>query len=181
MLMRFANETMLLRTQVSLLLWFVCDRSGICGDGERFSNRLHLVGTASSTHLCTDLVNLLKLPRPSSRVEEWPEIKPIVVGTVALGMIAWSERRHLVSVPGVFEKEELDLSRNLLRCHCLGPSRCIDQLEEHRVRSALGNLAKSTKDGQLVVGHAHVGFIGLDVIRGNGLEFGSRRSSEKRV
>lgn len=31
-----------------------------------------------------DLVDLLKLPRESSRVQEWPEVEPIIIRTVAL-------------------------------------------------------------------------------------------------
>jgi len=44
------------------------------------------------------LINESKLPGPQDVVEKLSMIKAIVIGTVALSMVRWSQHRHLVTI-----------------------------------------------------------------------------------
>lgn len=70
-------------------------------------------------------------------------------------MVRRRERRHLVSIPRMLEKEQLDLFRNLVRTQDTSPF--VDQFGKHAVGPAFRYFAQATKDRELVVGHAHVG------------------------
>lgn len=114
---------------------------------------------------CT--INLLELPGPRGIVEERAKVEPIVVRAIGLGMVCWRQGRHLVSVDRVIEKEPLDLDRNLGHFETIAPK--VDQFGEHGVRTTLVHLPQSAKLGQLVVGHAHINFVRLDIGLGDGL------------
>ena len=87
-------------------------------------------------------------------------------------MVRRSEGGHLVPVPGVLEEEVLHLLRDLLRGEEGAPF--VGELREHAPRAALFDLAQPAKDRQLVVRHAHVRFVRLDVRLRDGLELGGR-------
>ena len=57
------------------------------------------------------------LVRPlEARVQEWPQVEPIVLRTISLGVIAGCQYRHLVAIDGVEIEEPADLLVDLPRC-----------------------------------------------------------------
>lgn len=68
---------------------------------------------------------------------------------------------------------------NLPRTVLVAPE--VQQLLVHRPGSQFGDLAQVSEGGEFRVGDAHVGFVGLDVCRGYGLEFGGWGGVEKFV
>ena len=64
----------------------------------------------SSAHL---LIDAFELPGPLGVVQELPQVKAVVVGGVALGMVSGRQRGHLVPIDGVAAEEVLDLVGHL--------------------------------------------------------------------
>ena len=60
-----------------------------------------------------------------------------------------------MSVPRILKEEVLDLLRDLQRGQERAP--LVHELREHAVRAALVYLAQPPEDGELVVGHSHIG------------------------
>lgn len=55
-----------------------------------------------------------ELPRPAGVVQEGPQVEPVVVGAVVLGVIRGGERGHLVSVRGILGEEPLHFVSHLV-------------------------------------------------------------------
>jgi hypothetical protein len=36
-----------------------------------------------------------------ARIQEWPQVEPVVIGAVLFGMVAWCQGCHLVSIDPV--------------------------------------------------------------------------------
>mmetsp|Transcript_109783 Transcript_109783/g.224351 ORF Transcript_109783/g.224351 Transcript_109783/m.224351 type:complete len:780 (+) Transcript_109783:322-2661(+) len=127
-----------------------------------------------------ELVDGFELPRPSRVVQKGPEIESVVVGAVALRVVARCQRAHLVPVDRVIEKEALDLGGHLAVGE-LGAGRLRigtpivvavavvarpleDEPPVHAYRAAPSQLAKPTEPSQLVIGHSHFLFVQLGVL-----------------
>ena len=85
-------------------------------------------------------------------------------------MIRRRQRRHLMSVPRVLKEEVLHFLRNLEWGEERAP--LVHELREHAPRAALLNLAQPSEDGELVVRHAHIGLVRLNVVLCDRLELG---------
>ena len=86
-------------------------------------------------------------------------------------MIGWCQDCHLVSIDTIKVEESLNLCRNLRRRKVFAP--IMKEIFKHAEGTAFGDFAESTEYTEFFVGHAHVYFIGLDIVLCDGFEFGS--------
>ncbi len=65
--------------------------------------------------LFDDLINCVELPCPLDIVEEWSQVKAIVIWRISFRMVGWSQSCKLVSVHCIEVEELLDFLRDLCR------------------------------------------------------------------
>jgi len=104
------------------------------------------------------------------RVQEWPQVIPIVVRTVSLGVITRRQRRHLVPINCIVVKEALHFVRDDFGSVHVLP--VVPEALEHAIWTKLLFFAQAPEDAQFSVCHAHISFVGLYIVIGYGLEFG---------
>jgi len=90
----------------------------------------------------------------------------VIVRTIRFRVVSRRQGRHLMSIPCILKEKLFDFLRNLNRSQHLPP--LIHQLRKHTIRSTFLHLPEPAKDGEFIVGHAHVCFVGLDVGGGYG-------------
>ena len=100
------------------------------------------------------LINGVKLPGPPDVVEKLAVVVAIVVGAVAFRVVRRCEGGHLMPIDGVGAEEMLHFVGHLGGGVFVGPR--VDQLAEHGVRTAAGDLAEPAKVRELRIRHSHI-------------------------
>lgn len=79
--------------------------------------------TREKNHLCLIYLSFYaaELPRPAGVVEKRPQVEPVVVWAVALGVIRGGQCGHFVSVRGILREEPLHFVGHLGGEGCTGP------------------------------------------------------------
>ena len=92
-------------------------------------------------------------------------------------MVARRKRCHLVPIDTIIVKEPAGLLIDLAGCEAVRPH--VQEFLIHAPRATLCDFAQPAKDGELLVRHAHVDLVGLDVRLSNGLQFRGRCCGEE--
>ena len=116
-------------------IWHAIDVKTYIGDYCNYSNdskkinlsncffikqSVHMTNTIADKSILTcnttdtySIIDTSKLPWPLDIVQKLSVVKSVIIGTVWLGVIGWSQYGHLVTINGIVTEEVLHLGCNL--------------------------------------------------------------------